>query len=347
MQSLFTTIKEELQLPEKKINFFVSFIESIIQKKTINLDAIAEIINPENKKESNYRIIQRFFKDFNICFSYLAKFLMSNLPEGKKLIMIDRTQWKDINIFFLSVEYNGIAIPIIWNLLDKKGNTNVIEKKDLLEDYINLFGIESIDYLTADREFIGKEWFKWLVEIKIPFLIRIKSNFIVDNGISRTKVKNVFRYYAVKEKILSLFGIELKLTGKRITNKDLVIVATNNPDLFLSDYSNRWLIENMFACFKKKGFNLESTRMKDNYKVDKLICFVAIAYLWCILAGIHFKPKEKKKYIDKYPRKSIFKYGIETIAKSIFNKYSVPEKYQEVNSLFYSHNLNYKQFVVL
>lgn len=100
MQSLFNTLKDELQLPDKKIKFFVSFIESIIQKKTINLDAIAELINPENKKESNYRVIQRFFKDYNICFSYLARFLMKNPPEGKKIVIIDRTQWKELNIFF-------------------------------------------------------------------------------------------------------------------------------------------------------------------------------------------------------------------------------------------------------
>jgi len=347
MQSLFNTLKDELQLPDKKIKFFVSFIESIIQKKTINLDAIAELINPENKKESNYRVIQRFFKDYNICFSYLARFLMKNLPEGKKIVIIDRTQWKELNIFFLSVEYQGVAIPILWNLLDKKGNTNVLEKKDLLEDYINLFGVESINYLTADREFIGKAWFKWLDELKIPFLIRIKSNFLLDNGVSKTKVKNTFRYYTTKDKITSLFGIELKLAGKRINKKDLIIVATNNPDLFLSDYSNRWLIETMFACFKKKGFNLESTRMKDNYKVDKLICFVAIAYLWCILAGIHFKTKQKKKTKLKYPRKSIFKHGLETITKSISERYYLPEQYHKVQALFYPYDIHYTHSVVM
>ena len=273
---------------------------------------------------------------------------MNQLGEGKKLLIIDRTQWKEINIFFLSVELNGVAIPVLWNLLEKKGNTNVLEKKDLLEDYINLFGIENINYLIADREFIGKEWFSWLNDLKIKFLIRIKSNFILENGIKRSKVKNMFRYYATKEKIVSLFGIELKLIGKRINKKDLVITATNNPDLLLSDYSNRWLIENMFACFKKKGFNLESTKMTDNYKIDKLIGFISITYLWCILTGLHFKHKFSKKRKDNnYRRKSIFKSGLETLTISIFNKHSFPKEYHKKTSLFHKQYKDSRHFVVV
>ena len=141
----------------------------------------------------------------------------------------------EINIYFLSVEYQGVAIPILWNLLDKKGNTNTLERKDLIEDYVNIFGLESIDYLTADREFIGQEWFRWLKEYNIPFLIRIKANFIASNGITRKKVKGIFRYYESKVKILDLFGINLKLMGKRINSKDLLIVATNSPNLILGD----------------------------------------------------------------------------------------------------------------
>ena len=93
MQSLCTTLKEQSQLSDKKI-FFFSVIESIIIKKTINLDEISELINPNNNKMSNYRILQRFFKYFNVCFTNLAKILMNSLSKDKKILIKDRTQWK-------------------------------------------------------------------------------------------------------------------------------------------------------------------------------------------------------------------------------------------------------------
>ena len=348
MQSLFSTLREELQLPSKKVEYFISFIESIIQKESVNLDQIAGIINPKNTKKSNYRILQRFFKDFNLIFTYFSKLLMRFIPEGKRILIIDRTEWKEINIFFLCVEYQGVGIPILWECLDKKGCTNTLERIDLLQDYLNIFGKESINYLTADREFIGRDWFNWLNSQGIKFLIRIKSNFILKNDFSyKKKVKGIFRYYSAKTKILKLFGTELRIMGKRINSKDLLIVSTNSDELALEEYSTRWLIESMFSCFKKRGFDLESTKMTDNYKIDKLIAFISIAYCWCIKAGKIFKTKDSKIRKDTgYSRKSTFKIGLESVSISIIQKHSKPKKYLKCINVFETHSNESSHFVV-
>ncbi len=65
-----------------------------------------------------------------------------------------------------------------------KDGLEISEKKDLLQDYLNIFGLESIKYLTADREFIGKDWFKWLKTNQIPFLkkyLKYSNVFNSDN----------------------------------------------------------------------------------------------------------------------------------------------------------------------
>lgn len=41
-------------------------------------------------------------------------------------------------------------------------------------------GKEKIRVLLADREFIGEEWFRFLIEQEIPFIIRIKQNSMVE-----------------------------------------------------------------------------------------------------------------------------------------------------------------------
>ncbi|MBM3207560.1 MAG: transposase [Chlamydiae bacterium] len=37
-------------------------------------------------------------------------------------------------------------------------------------------GHRRIEAFSADREFIGEDWFRFLKKAKIPFVIRIKKN---------------------------------------------------------------------------------------------------------------------------------------------------------------------------
>jgi hypothetical protein len=57
----------------------------------------------------------------------------------------------------------------MWKFLPKRGNSNTSERIELIERFIALFGIEKIQCLTADREFIGDDWFAYLKKKDIPF----------------------------------------------------------------------------------------------------------------------------------------------------------------------------------
>src|SRR3989338_5433849 len=98
----------------------------------------------------------------------------------KWYLAIDRTNWQwgktDINILTLAIVFKGTAIPVYWELLDKKGNSDTSERMALIQKFINRFGKDCIAGILADREFIGEDWFKWLLDKKIPFYIRIRNN---------------------------------------------------------------------------------------------------------------------------------------------------------------------------
>ncbi|MBK8534610.1 MAG: hypothetical protein IPL59_05510 [Candidatus Competibacteraceae bacterium] len=74
----------------------------------------------------------------------------------------------------LAVVYRGLAIPIRWTLLDKRGNSNTQERIDLLAGFIKQFGKISILGLLADREFVGEKWFNYLKneELISSFVLR-------------------------------------------------------------------------------------------------------------------------------------------------------------------------------
>ena len=85
------------------------------------------------------------------------------LCDEKLILILDRTNWKfgktNINILMLAIAYKGMAIPIFWNLLDKRGNSNFDERKKIIEKFLELFNVKQIKVLVADREFKGIKWF--------------------------------------------------------------------------------------------------------------------------------------------------------------------------------------------
>ena len=125
----------------------------------------------KSKSKATYRRIQRFIKEVLFEESSLAKLLskIMGLSDLEKwAIVYDRTNWKfgktHINLLFLCVAYKNMAIPLFAiNLENKKcGNSDFLDRIDLLELFIKTFGVDKIEVFLGDREFIGKEWVGFL-----------------------------------------------------------------------------------------------------------------------------------------------------------------------------------------
>ena len=70
--------------------------------------------------------------------------IFSLLPVKDGLVLsMDRTNWKfrefNINILTLGITYKGVAFPLLFSLLDKRGNSNWEERKDIMERFIPFF----------------------------------------------------------------------------------------------------------------------------------------------------------------------------------------------------------------
>ncbi len=198
VKMLEDVLKKYLKINAARINFLANFIIALLKVRTVNLMDIAVAFSGTAEKESCYKRLQRFFRLFPLDFTMIAKFVAEFLPiKDLWTLTMDRTNWKfgklNINILTLGVAYKGIAFPIIWILLPKRGNSNTKERIQLIDLFIKIFGVNIIQCLTADREFIGEKWFSYLIE-KCIFRIRIKENILVANskGIL-VPVKTLFR----------------------------------------------------------------------------------------------------------------------------------------------------------
>jgi len=305
----------------RRLNFLGNTIGAIIRSRSVNLQKIAESIEGKAQVESNYRRVQRLFQLQEIDYDITAKLLSSVLPDDEKWILtMDRTNWKlgksNINLLVLGVAYKGMAIPLLWDFLTiqeddirrgKRGNSNSDERKSIIKRFIELFGVEKIEALTADREFIGEEWFKWLEDNKIPFVIRIRNTTTLNErqlGTSNTKelFKHIQKdeFYGFGE--CDILGRRLHLGGIEVTkSKEPLMLVSNRPmnTNTISIYQKRWEIETMFGAFKSKGFNLEESKLSEGYKIQKLMALLSIAFVWSILAGDYRALKKPIAYKKK------------------------------------------------
>jgi len=150
--------------------------------KTINYDRLASGFDSKATKNSSYRRIQRFTAEFDLPMKMISSLIFALLPEKENLIVVlDCTNWKfgekNINILMLGVRYKNVTFPLMFKMLDKRGNSNTQERIDLTQKHIDWFGKETIDCLLADREFVVDKWLEFLNENSIPYYKRIRNNF--------------------------------------------------------------------------------------------------------------------------------------------------------------------------
>jgi len=144
-----------------RMTCFVKMLLALIVTRTINLNKLACSFASDAEQSSRYRRLQRFFANFKIDYNLIAGFIFQIffVAGGKWYLAIDRTNWKwgesGINILTLAIVFKGTAIPIYWELLDKKGNSDTPERIALLQKFIKRFGKDCLAGLLADREFIG------------------------------------------------------------------------------------------------------------------------------------------------------------------------------------------------
>jgi len=263
-----------------------------------------------------------------------ARFVISMLPKKKSYYLVmDRTNWKygreNINILMLGIIYKNTAVPLYWEMLDKRGSSNTKERKQLLSKAILLLGKQRIAGLLCDREFIGVKWFKYLIEQDIEFHIRIPKQIRVGSVLEKNRrvVNNLFRFLKENGKLdypkqVSIFGFKLYVSGMKSKKGYCVIVSNKSNFDSLKKYQMRWTIENLFGAFKTRGFNFEDTHFKNLDKIKLLIVLVSIAYLWSVLIGIWLDAVTPIK-IKHHGRKSIsvFRYGFDYLVRVIKSIY--------------------------
>lgn len=339
MRLLERTLRENVAWNRARINFLARFIIALIEVRTVNLSEVANVFVGRAKPQSHYKRVQRFLRFFELPYAQVARFVARLLGvPAPWVITLDRTDWylgeTPLNVMVIGIVYRGVAFPVLWTILEKKGCSDTEERIALVQEFGRVFGYASIRYLCADREFIGKDWFAWLRSQRVDFRIRVRENTKVQNGRGQlVQAWRLFRSQRIGQALViprarSIWGWPLFLTGLRLPSGEYVIVVSpRQTATAMEDYARRWEIETLFGCLKSRGFRLEETHVVHPERLKKLIALLALTFCWAHVVG-EWLTQQKPLKIKKHGRLavSIFRHGFDHLRRILCNLTSITQQ---------------------
>ena len=295
ISKLATTLNQFLSWSKPRTECFSEMLLGLFVTQTVNLTKISCFFSGPACNPSKYRHVQRFFSDFTFDRNCVSQFIFRLFGLNQVYLSMDRTNWKwgkaHINTLVLAVVCKGTALPLYWKLLNSAGNSDTKKRIEVIDWFVKLFGKDAILGVLGDREFVGKQWFKYLEKQSIPFYIRIKNNAITTNARGlEVDISALFYGMAVGEtKALrgkrKIYGNSLYLSGLRLKDEWLIVATNKATGEAIKIYGKRWEIETLFGCQKGRGFNFEDTHMVDRAKIEKLMTLLAIGFSWAQKTG--------------------------------------------------------------
>ena len=244
-------------------------VHAVLLHRTVNLVILSTCDDGRNvSQESRYRRLQDFFLKARVCYKSIARFQLSRMLKPKEgyTLSMDRTNWqfgrKHINFLVVSVVAGTVAVPLFWKVLPKKtkrGNSNTYQRIALMNRLLSVLPVKDIFVLTMDREFVGKEWLKYLDDKGIAFIARIKMNIQIDGQRADVLAAKILAEHRQDAGRCQSYGLDLFFACKNITcngardTKLLVVSNRFSGKQALSIYKKRWGIERLFWHLKRKA----------------------------------------------------------------------------------------------
>lgn len=289
---------------------------------------------------SHYKRLIRFFQDWADCQNLLHDLMRHNLrflrKLGFKILVMDGTSWTigetKVHYLVLSVLVNSVAVPIYWMQLEKIGASSQEERKEMFEAAFKLFNLKGMT-LLADREYVGKEWFKFLKNNEIHFVIRLRVTDYQDE-VNQAKGCNYLalinrcatRNRVIKKQIwlnnVAYYYVMMPNPKPDAEESVMVFLTTlTNEQKAARLYARRWKIECLFKHLKSNGYNLEELNLKALNKTLLMMAIVVTAYILAIGEGLkRQKTINMKRYADgaETPEVSIFREGLAILTSKCF-----------------------------
>jgi hypothetical protein len=205
-------------------------------------------------------------------------------------VMVFGDRWQ---IFRVSLQHGGRAVPMAWTIVAGKGLVKVTRLKRMLEKVHNFLKnhVKQVTFL-ADAGFRDCDWAQLCEDLGWKYAIRIACNTYItlpdgtSDRLDHWVPLNCNRYFQnvlLTQETKLQTNVSVTWTTDEKGEPEMVAIITNQIACRarLREYGGRMSIEQSFRDDKSGGFDLAHTRLQHAQRVDHLLLAMAIATLWC------------------------------------------------------------------
>jgi len=321
----------ELRPKQRKtqVQNFVWLVVGIFHSHSVSLSKIAGKVISTAKNVSTVRRLSRFLAssaiDVRSWYRAIAKaWLETQFQQvGEIRLIVDGTKIGfGHQLLMVSLAYRRRAVPIAWVWIRHvRGHSSAKQQVSLLKYVGSLIPQNAPVFLVGDSEFGSIAVLRQLEQWRWFFVLRQKGNI----GLSTNEQVGWQRI----EKLVQNAGQSTWCSNSYLTQTEIHPIsalihwqvgenepwclATNLPDasLTLRYYRRRMWTEEMFADFKKHGFDLENTRLRNSPRLSRLTLAVAFLYVWLLSVGSRTIRNGFRHLVDRKDRRdlSLFQIG--------------------------------------
>ena len=334
----------ELRPKQRKtqVQNFVWLLVGIFHSRSVSLSKIAGKVISTAKNVSTVRRLSRFLAssavDVRSWYRSTAKaWLVAQAQQvGEIRLIVDGTKiGYGYQLLMVSLAYRHRAVPIAWTWVRHVRGHSSAEKQIILLKYVrSLISQKTPVFLVGDSEFGSIAVLHQLKQWRWFFVLRQKGNtgLWLDERTGWQRLDRLAQKAGQSAWCLNgyltqsdIFPVTVLIHWQK-GEKEPWCLATNLPDatLTLRYYRRRMWIEEMFADFKKHGFDLESTMLRNSPRLSRLTLAVAFLYVWLLSVGSRTVRAGLRHFVDRKDRRdlSIFQIGLRYIDRCLLHSLS-------------------------
>jgi hypothetical protein len=285
--------------------------------RSVNLPQIASFAKPANiQLEARVQRFERVVQCPKLVplevLTPISKRVLETLwkseQEKSLMILMDRSMINDtLNLLWISVGFQGRALPLGWVLVPHEGNSDLELQQKILTWLKTVLPEKAKATIVADREFHSIHLAEWIEEeLKLDYVLRIKAGTYVEIDGELMKISELavagesFQVKDVKITKDAEIKYRTNLTVHWAEDEEEPWALATNLELAesVTTYGKRYWIEEMFSDHKSRGLNLEKTRLTDADRIQKLLVAVTLAYLWLMEIGFSVVTTGNSKQVD-------------------------------------------------
>jgi Transposase DDE domain len=331
----------ELRPKQRKtqVQNFVWLLVGIFHSRSVSLSKIAGKVMSTAKNLSTVRRLSRFLASSAVevrsWYRSTAKAWLETQSQqvGEVRLIVDGTKVGfGYQLLMVSLAYRHRAIPIAWSWVRHvRGHSTAAKQICLLKYVRSLIPQNMPVFVVGDSEFGSIAVLQQMKQWRWFCVLRQKGNTSLwleeQTGWQRLDalVQRPGQSAWCPNGYLTqsdVFAISVLIHWQK-GEKQAWCLATNLPDaaLTLRYYRRRMWIEEMFADFKKHGFDLESTMLRNSPRLSRLTLAVSFLYVWLLSVGSRTIRAGLRHFVDRKDRRdlSIFQIGLRFIDRCLLH----------------------------